>query len=136
MGEWVSVVGWVVYNVHFGSRIHESTGWPNWIRRLTSDQKIGGSSPSSVIFLFAFCFLLFAFLLFVAPFVFFCFVFRFTFSFFAFCRRKEFLSFVLSFGFVDFSRGVFHSFYLLLMSLSAVHCCALTVNVPSTVFQF
>ena len=28
--------------------------WPNWIRRLTTNQKIGGSSPSRDIFLFLF----------------------------------------------------------------------------------
>ena len=26
--------------------------WPNWIRRLTTNQKIGGSSPSRNIFVF------------------------------------------------------------------------------------
>ena len=37
-----------------------SSQWPNWIRRLTTNQEIGGSSPSWDIFLFGRCVLFFS----------------------------------------------------------------------------
>ena len=43
----------VLFIVYPGATILPSL-WPNWIRRLTTNQKIGGSSPSRDI-LFSFC---------------------------------------------------------------------------------
>ena len=41
----------MLFIVYPGATILPSL-WPNWIRRLTTNQKIGGSSPSRDIFLF------------------------------------------------------------------------------------
>ena len=34
---------------HLRFHLHATAAWPNWIRRLTTDQAIAGSSPAAVI---------------------------------------------------------------------------------------